>query len=346
VICNLKLNCFKKPKPYLMCGVFPRKVVQVCSVGMGYQMDLEGRGRMDRDLAQITDGPEWSAAASSPNGVRPSRAQQATHYMPCETTGRCTPTAVAVAEDGHTPERALAAKRGGKGEPAGKRAPQAAQPHSGDGAAPLRVALLDGDAAHHDMVRSQLATHAPDWQLDSHTHGATAWQLLRATPPQLILLERTLPDGCGLEWLRRCTRQMPAVPVVMLTTQNCAQTLWAAMVAGAQGYWVKGGDTTDLVKQLREALDGKPAFCDQAQRLLLPAFALMRPRGGNQWGLSRREEEVMQCLCENKTEKDIGVELRIETGTVHTHLMKIYKKLAVHDRASAIRIYLAAMWGG
>jgi len=144
-------------------------------------------------------------------------------------------------------------------QPVGQPTPCAAQP--------VRLAVLDGDAAQQDHLRDHLAAHAPGWQLDLHTHGELAWRKLRATPPQLVLLERTLPDGCGLEWLRRCKRQWSEVPVVILTAQNCAKSLWDALLAGAHGYWVKGGDATDLVKQLREVLAGKPAFCDQAERL-------------------------------------------------------------------------------
>lgn len=207
----------------------------------------------------------------------------------------------------------------------------------------VRVALLDGDAAQHGHLQAHLAAHEPAWQLDQHTHGEPAWPALQATPPKLVLLERTLPDGCGLEWLRRCKRQMPAVPVVMLTTQNCAKTLWDALAAGAHGYCVKGADDADLVVQMRKALAGQLTLCDQSERLLPEAFALMAQRAVNQWGLTRREEEIMTVLCAHKTEKEIGVELGIETGTVHVHLMKIYKKMAVHDRATAIRNYLAAM---
>jgi len=209
----------------------------------------------------------------------------------------------------------------------------------------LRIALVDGDAAQHATFRTHLAANEPDWQLDAHTHGEMAFPTLRAAPPQLVLLERTLPDGCGLEWLRRCKREFPQLPTIIVTTQGDAKTLLTALLAGARGYYVKFGDGTDLVKHLRKVLAGKLALCDQAERLLPAAFALMRPRGVNQWGLSRREQEIMHCLCEQKTEKEISRELGIETGTVHVHLMKIYKKLDAHNRALAIRTYLAAIHG-
>jgi len=211
-------------------------------------------------------------------------------------------------------------------------------------AKPVRVALLDGDAHTHKTIRSHLAASEPKWRLDPHTHGTPAWAALRAAPPHLILLERTLPDGCGLEWLRRSKRQFPELPIIILTTQGCAETLWAALLAGAHGYWVKGGDAADLVNQLPKVLAGQMALCHQSERLLPQAFAMMQPRTVNQWGLSWREDEVMAALCARQTEKEIGLGLGIETGTVHAHLVRIYKKMAVHDRASAIQNYLPAIF--
>jgi DNA-binding NarL/FixJ family response regulator len=210
----------------------------------------------------------------------------------------------------------------------------------------MRVALLDGDTALHATFRSHLAAHEPDWQLDPHTHGTSAWRAVRAAPPQLVLLERTLPDGCGLEWLRRCQRQWPDLPVVMLTTQNCVKTLWAAMAAGAHGYWVKGGDDSGLVGQLRNVLAGKPAFCDQAERLLLQAFALMRQRAVNQWGLSPREEEVLAALCRQLSNKEIASALRLSPATVHAHLNRIFKKMNVANRTAAIQKCSKHLGGG
>ena len=227
----------------------------------------------------------------------------------------------------------------------GSRATETAAKSKCGAARPVRVALLDGDSAYHATFRSHLAAGKPDWQLDVHTHGSTAWPALRAAPPQLVLIERTLPDGCGLEWLRRCQSQMPGLAVVMLTTQGCAKTLLAALLAGAQGYWVKSGDAVGLVERLRSVLAGKLSLCDQAERLLPQAFALLRQRAVDQLGLSQREEEIILCLREHKSDKEIGTALSIEAGTVHAHLMRIYAKLHVHDRASAIHKYLAAIHG-
>ena len=202
-------------------------------------------------------------------------------------------------------------------------------------AKPVRVALLDGDAATHITIRSHLAANELKWRLDTHTHGTPAWAALRAAPPHLILLERTLPDGCGLEWLRRSKRLFPELPIVILTAQGCAKTMWDTLLAGAHGYWVKGGDAADLVNQLPKVLAGQMALCHQSERLLPQAFATMQQRTVNQWGLSRREEEIMAALCRNSSNKEIACALGLSSATVHAHLSHIFKKLNVHDRTAA-----------
>ena len=187
----------------------------------------------------------------------------------------------------------------------------------------------------HKTIRSHLPASDPKWRLDQHTHGTPAWAALRAAPPHLILLERTLPDGCGLEWLRRSKRLFPELPIVILTAQGCAKTMWDTLLAGAHGYWVKGGDAADLVNQLPKVLAGQMALCHQAERLLPQAFAMMQQRRVNQWGLSRREEEIMDALCRNSSNKEIACALGLSSATVHAHLSHIFKKLNVHDRTAA-----------
>ncbi len=213
-------------------------------------------------------------------------------------------------------------------------------------AKPVRVALLDGDVALHAMFRDHLVVYEPDWQLAAHTHGEPAWQRLRAVPPQLVLLAQTLPDGCGIEWLRRCKRQLPELPVVILTTQGGGKRLLDALRAGANGYWVKCGDASDLVKQLRKVLAGRIVLCAVAEHLLPLAFAGLRQTGVAQWGLSSREGEILSALDRQLTNKEIARALGLASATVHAHLDRIFKKLDVHDRHAAKMKYSQHLLGG
>lgn len=211
---------------------------------------------------------------------------------------------------------------------------------------PRLLALVDADVNQHHTVREYFAGPEVGWHVDTYPTTQTAWPGLASAPPCVVLMDVAPPTATGLGCLRNLRARLPDVPVVVYTAQDCAGMLLWTMSAGARGYLVKPLPVADLLPHLHKALAGGVAFCPRAERLLAEAFALMRQRTVNQWGLTRREEEILTALCAHKTEKEIGVELRIETGTVHVHLMKIYKKLAVHDRASAIRNYLAAMRGG
>lgn len=213
-------------------------------------------------------------------------------------------------------------------------------------ARPVRVALLDGHAALHATFRDQLAASEPDWQLDTYTHGTPAWPALRATRPQLVLLAQTLPDGCGMEYLRRCKRQLPALPVVILTTPGGANTPLDALVAGAHGYWMKRADAAGLVTQLRKVLAGQIVLCAEAERLLPLAFAALRQRTLGLWGLSAREAEILSALCRQLTNKEIARALGLAAATVHAHLARIFKKLDVHDRQAATKKFSQHLWEG
>ena len=175
-------------------------------------------------------------------------------------------------------------------------------------ARPVRVALLDGEAALHTVFRDQLAASEPDWQLDTYTHGTPAWPALRANPPQLVLLAQTLPDGCGMEYLRRCKRRLPALPVVILTTPGGANTPLDALVAGAHGYWMKRADAAGLVTQLRKVLAGQIVMCAEAERLLPLAFAALRQRTLGLWGCPlARKKSCRPCAANSPTRKLPGL---------------------------------------
>ncbi len=109
---------------------------------------------------------------------------------------------------------------------------------------------------------------------------------------------------------------------------------------------MKRDNTADLVKQLRKVLSGKLVLCEEAERLLLEGFAGLRQRPVKQWGLSRREEEIMTALCRQLSNKEIANTLGLSSATVHVHLDRIFKKLNVHNRTAAMQKFSNHLLGG
>ena len=209
----------------------------------------------------------------------------------------------------------------------------------------LSVMLVDGNADTQEALRGQMAVKMPGWRLNAYTHGNQALQATLTSPPRLLLVEQTLPDGCGIQWTRSFKRQFPNVPVVILATEGCPRKLFQALCAGVCGYVVKNsGWSKKILPLLPKAMDRRFTLCEQGERLMPLAFAILEE--GDRWGLTPREREVMLWLCRNKDEKEISTGLGLAIGTVHVHMKHAYKKLGVHSRQQAVEKYLPMIAGG
>jgi DNA-binding NarL/FixJ family response regulator len=148
--------------------------------------------------------------------------------------------------------------------------------------------------AMHATFRDHLVASEPDWQLDTHTHGAPAWPALRANPPQFVLLAQTLPDVCGMEYLHRCKSQLPELPVVILTTQGGAKTPLDALLAGAHGYWVKRADAVDFGAAIAQSFGGRDYFVRGSRALVATGHCRAAAAyAGAVGSVSAREEEIL-----------------------------------------------------
>jgi DNA-binding NarL/FixJ family response regulator len=154
--------------------------------------------------------------------------------------------------------------------------------------------VVDDDPALHAQVAEQLLMSGEPWHVTSYHNGLDALKGVAGAPPQVVSMDIGMPEMNGIECAHVLKLKHPGLPVVLLTTQSCPKTLWAAMAAGAPGYWVKGGDAAGLVKQVCKLLAGEAAFCDQAERLLPEAFAGLRQRTVNQWGLPPQEWDAKE----------------------------------------------------
>lgn len=115
----------------------------------------------------------------------------------------------------------------------------------------------------------------------------------------------------------------------MLTTYDTDRDIRSAMEAGADGYLLKDTRRADLVRAVRDLAEGRPV-------LSVAALAALTGRTV-QTSLTVREIDVLKLVAEGRTNRAIATRLGIGEATVKTHLMHVYDKLEVPDRASAVR---------
>jgi DNA-binding NarL/FixJ family response regulator len=156
----------------------------------------------------------------------------------------------------------------------------------------------------------------------------------------IALLDIALPDGNGIDLIRRINAQLPRTTPVVITIYDDDATLFEALAAGAMGYILKGVKTASLIEQLKRIESDEPPISPQIARRMLAFFKVASPGGRGQASpsesnLTNREVEVLRLLGKGLTAMEIAGILGFSQNTCATHIKAIYRKLNISSRAEA-----------
>ena len=215
----------------------------------------------------------------------------------------------------------------------------------------IRLLLVDDQVLFVESLRTVIETRTRDLTVVGiAVDGRTAVDLALETRPDIILMDVRMPDMNGVECTRRIKQKLPDVQIMMLTTFDDDEYVLQALSLGAVGYILKDVHPSYLINAIRSVHRGG-VFIEQkvAAKLvgrLLPAGRDQpQPDAGSKelpHGLSNREGEVLVCIAQGRTNKEIADELCIAEQTVKNHVRVIYSKLGVRDRVQALRWALEA----
>ena len=157
--------------------------------------------------------------------------------------------------------------------------------------------------------------------------GQQALTLFGEMLPDVTLLDIRMPVMNGLETLKALLLKYPHAKIIMLTTSDMEEDIYASIQLGAKGYLLKDSAPKEIIGAIRNVFNGD---------LVVPENILkMIEFRSSQNDLSPRQLEVLQLLVKGFTNKDIGVALGISYTSVKTHLEAIYKRLDVANRQEA-----------
>jgi len=161
--------------------------------------------------------------------------------------------------------------------------------------------------------------------------GAEAVGLARALDPDVVLMDLRMPTMDGVTAIRELGRLGIRSRVVVLTTFDADADVLPAIEAGATGYLLKDAPRDELIRAVRAAADGNAALAPSVASRLVN-----RVRAPEASLLSPRELEVLALVADGATNRAAGARLQLSEATVKTHLLSIYAKLGVGDRAAAV----------
>lgn len=196
----------------------------------------------------------------------------------------------------------------------------------------IRVLIVDDHPVVRAGIEGMLARNDAITVIGEAEDGEQAVKLAAERQPDVVLMDLRMPRMDGLQALTRIRQTHAHIQVIVLTTYDTDRDVVAAVNAGAIGYLLKDSPREQVIQAILAAAEGKSVLHpDVATRLM------ERVRTPSEALLSERELEIMQCVSLGMTNKQIGSQLHISEATVKTHLLHIFAKLNVPDRAAAVR---------
>ena len=205
----------------------------------------------------------------------------------------------------------------------------------------IRLLLVDDEAMVRTGLRMILETEDDLRVVGEASNGVEAIEQATRLQPDVILMDVRMPRMDGVEACRRLVEACDA-KVVILTTFDLDEHLFAAVRAGASGFLLKASPPEELVSAIRAAEVGNALVEPRMTRRLLDEFArrpAMAPVGEVPTllrELTDRELDVLREMARGSSNAEIGRHLYIGEATVKTHVTHILTKLGLRDRIQAV----------
>jgi DNA-binding NarL/FixJ family response regulator len=196
---------------------------------------------------------------------------------------------------------------------------------------PIKLLIVDDHPVVRDGLSSMFARDPEFIVVGEAGDGAEAVRLAAQLIPDVILMDLRMAGMDGVTAIKELTRRGLPARVLVLTTYDTDSHVLPAIEAGATGYLLKDAPRDELLRAVRAAARGEATLSPS-----VAARLMSRVRTPSTGPLSRRELEVLQLVATGNTNREAAARLFITEATVKTHLLNIYSKLAVGDRAAAV----------
>jgi DNA-binding NarL/FixJ family response regulator len=195
----------------------------------------------------------------------------------------------------------------------------------------IRLLIVDDHPIVRDGLRGAFTGTEEFEVVGEAAHGAEAVTLAAAARPDVVLMDLRMPEMDGVAAIRLLRNQVPTVRILVLTTFDTDSDVLLAIEAGATGYLLKDAPVEDLLRAVRSAAKGESVLAPSVAGRLMSR--VRRPAHGT---LSERERQVLRLVADGATNREVAATLFISEASTKTHLVHIFDKLGVRDRAAAV----------
>ena len=202
----------------------------------------------------------------------------------------------------------------------------------------VSVVIADDDPLVRTALRTILAVNDDIEIVGEAADGESAVEIVTARRPDVVLLDVRMPNLDGLEAARHVVAQTDT-RVIMLTTFDLDEYVFAALRGGASGFLLKDGAAERLAAAVRVVAAGESLLAPAITKRLVERFMNVptsRPGNSRLEQLTPRELDVLKEVARGLANREIASKLYLGDATVKTHVSHILAKLDLRDRAQAV----------
>jgi DNA-binding NarL/FixJ family response regulator len=196
---------------------------------------------------------------------------------------------------------------------------------------PIRLLIVDDHPIVREGLRAAFDGEPEFAVVGEAADGAEAIARAASLRPDAVLMDLRMPGTDGVTAIRRLLQEDPGLPILVLTTFDTDGDLLPAVEAGAVGYLLKDAPTEELLDAVRAVHQGRTVLSPSIVTRLMGQAR--KPAPG---ALSRRELQVLKLVADGASNREAARALFISEASIKTHLVHVFNKLGVRDRAGAV----------
>jgi DNA-binding NarL/FixJ family response regulator len=207
----------------------------------------------------------------------------------------------------------------------------------------IGVLLVDDQSLLRTGFRMILEAEPDIEVVGEAADGDGGVSMASATRPDVVLMDVRMPGTDGIVATARITAELPNVRVLILTTYDLDEYVYAGLRAGASGFLLKDAPPAELLHAIRTIAAGDAVLAPSATRRLIDRFVPSLPDGDAPprqadvlADLTDRERDVFALVAAGRSNREIATELFLSEGTVKVHVSRVLTKLGLRDRVQAV----------